>query len=131
MPCSRPLGLFYIILLNRTLNNSIEPPDEANVRAIYIVNKLRTSSPLANFHHSVKRLFQFLLLGSHYIAMVLTKREVVPNPPNQRGFHVLGKESYITWGLFITQWCERCQRVVSVHRDVYFGALRPPHLFLS
>ena len=124
MPCGRPLGIFYIVLLKKTLSN---PTDELDSRTIVITNKLRTSSPLINFLQAIRRLFQYLLIGSRYIPTVLVRRQVIPNPPHQRGFHVLGKESYMTWGSYFTRWCDQCHAIMTARYENYPHHSPPPH----
>lgn len=131
MTCSQQLGGSYITLFIKTLTNSVEPPDDDNVRTIFIFNKLRTSRPLTYFYQPIKRLFQFLLEGSNYIPLVLVTGRVVPNLTSRPGFHIMGESTYMTRGPYMTQWCERCHRIVSIHRDDYFGVPAPAHQFQS
>ena len=116
--------MFYIVLLKKTLSN---PPDELDSRSIVVTNKLRTSSPMINFLQAIRRLFHYLLLGTRYTPTVLVRRQVIPNPPNQRGFHVLGKESYMTWGGYFTRWCDQCHAIVSTRHENYFRHSLPPY----
>ena len=124
MPCGRPLGIFYIVLLKKTLSN---PTDELDSRTIVITNKLRTFSLLINFLQAIRRLFQYLLIGSRYIPTVLVRRQVIPNPPHQSGFHVLGKESYMTWGSYFTRWCDQCHAIMTTRYENYPHHSPPPH----